>query len=156
MLRLRKSGRKPTAGDIFAIGLPTDAYIFGRVVAGPLPRERAPMPGAYLVYVYRHRSIRPKPEIAELGPQNLLIPPVFINQLGWTKGYFLPVGSQPIRPPDRLPRHCFRRWTGECLDDTGQPLPAPTEPCGEWALGNHRTLDDQISQALGIPPAPER
>lgn len=153
--RLRKSGRKPTAGDMFAIGLPKDDYIFGRVIDGPLPREQAPMPGAYLVYVYRYRAKSPEPEVTELRPENLLVPPVYINQLGWTKGYFLPIRSEQVRPQDRLPRHCFRRSTGEYFDEAKRRLPAPIEPCGEWGLGNHRTLDDQISAALGIPSAPE-
>ena len=154
MRKLRKAGRKPTAGDVFAVGLPTDDFVFGRVIAGPLPLERAPMPGAYLVYVYRHRSKTPEPDLAKLRPDDLLLAPRFINQLGWTKGYFLPVACGAIEEGDRLPQHCFRSWSGDFLDENGRKVPGPSGPCGFWGLGNHRTLDNEISEALGIPLAP--
>lgn len=112
------------------------------------------MPGAYVVYVYAYRADRPEPDLPSLGPDNLLIPPVFLNQLGWTKGYFLPVGSAPVQTRDRLRRHCF--WDvlrSQHRDETG-PVDH-REPCGEWGLGNHRTLDDLVSDALGISRAPE-
>lgn len=152
--RLRKGGRKPTAGDFFAMGLPDGEFVFGRVIDGPLERSRAPMPGAYLIYVYAHRSAEPSLDLDALVPSNLLFAPAFVNQLGWTKGYFLPVGSMPVSVEDRLPRHCFRRHNGTFLDEQGNLLDAPVEPCGNWGLGNHRSLDDRISEALGIPPAP--
>ncbi len=34
-------------------------------------------------------------------------------------------------------------------------LPAPTEPCGEWGLASYLYIDDQISEALGLPPVSE-
>ena len=53
-----------------------------------------------------------------------------------------------------LPQHCFRRWTGECLDESGNKLAGPTEPFGEWGLARYRMIDDLISDALGSPPVP--
>ncbi len=112
------------------------------------------MPGSYLVYVYRSRSFTPEPDDSTTRPDNLLIPPVYINQLGWTKGYFLPVGSADVDAEDMLPQHCFRDSRGRFLDEAGNVHAYAVEPCGEWGMGNHRTLDDQISRALALPPAP--
>lgn len=136
------------------MGLPDGDYLFGRVVAGPLDRSVAPMPGSFLVYIYRHRSPEPAPNHDELRRDCLLIAPAFVNQLGFTKGYLNVVDNRPVENADLLPNHCFRRWNGDYLDERGRPLKARTEPCGEWGLGNYRTLDDQLSDALGIPRAP--
>jgi hypothetical protein len=50
-----------------------------------------------------------------------------------------------------LEQYCFRRWTGEYLDDKGQRLPGPVERCGDWGLSSYLWLDDQIADKLGIP-----
>ncbi|MGI8685529.1 MAG: immunity 26/phosphotriesterase HocA family protein [Acidimicrobiales bacterium] len=154
-VRQRKGGRRPTAGDLFSMQLESKRFLFGRVVDGPLPTGRAPMPGAYLVYVYRDEHRDPEPDQGRLTPENLLVPPAFINQLGWTKGYFISVANRPVLPHDRLRQHCFARFNGTFLDENGSLLDGPSEPCGEWGLGNHRTLDDAVSDALGVPRAPD-
>ena len=129
-------------------------FVFGRVVRADLPRERAPMPGSYLVYIYDAVS-GAKSAPAGLSRDRLLIPPTFINRLPWTKGYFETIDHQAIRPDDLLRQHCFRRWTGDYLDEEGNKLPAPVEPCGEWGLTNYMMLADLVSDAIGIPRAPE-
>jgi hypothetical protein len=90
-----------------------------------------------------------------LTPDQLLLPPVSINRMPWTKGYFEKIREAALRPEDRLPLHCFRRWPGDYLDGEGNLLPGPIEPCGDWGLSSYRWLDDQISDALGIPRVPE-
>lgn len=115
------------------------------------------MPGAYLIYVYRHRAAEAAVSSSDLKPGDLLIPPAFVNQLGWTKGYFLPIGSAVVRPEDRLPHPCFfDGLRGTYVDASGQPIEHRSEPCGDWGLGNHRSLDVKISDALGITQAPDR
>jgi hypothetical protein len=56
---------------------------------------------------------------------------------------------------DLLARHCF--WDaarGRYYDEDFKELPMPLEPCGDWGLHSFRTIDDALSEALGIPPAP--
>lgn len=154
---LRPSRKKPLAGDIFAMQLPDGTYLFGRVIGADLtePHE-APMPGAYLIYVYRHRAESRRPDRAALAPDNLLLPPVFINKMPWTKGYFETVDHADLAPADRLVQHCF--WSAGrniYVDENRNPLPREIQPCGDWALSSYRWLDDQISDALGIPRVPE-
>lgn len=154
-VRQRNGGRKPTRGDVFSMQRGESDFMFGRVVDGPLPNGSAPMPGCYLVYIYVSKRSTPEPDLDELTPSNLLLPPVFINQRGWTKGYFVSVANAPVGPSDRLHQHCFARHDGTLLDESGTRLDSRTEPCGEWGMGNHRTLDDAMSDALGVTRAPD-
>ena len=152
---LTPSRKKLRSGDVFAMLPPDGAYLFGRVIHADMAFPGAPMPGANLVYVYRHRSPDKSPDIDVLRPDDLLLSPQFINRMPWTRGYFETVATQPLKPGDLLERHCFRRSNGEFLDDEGIRMPGPVEPCGDWSLGSYRTIDDEISDALGIPRVPE-
>ncbi|NJC85784.1 hypothetical protein HC030_25010, partial [Planosporangium mesophilum] len=151
---LKPSRRRLTPGDIFVVGLPDETYIFGRVIRVDIPEECAPTPRSNLIYIYRHRCRSKVPELAQLTPDRLLVPPLFTNRLGWSRGYFETVASQPLTPADLLPVHCFRTWTGAFVDDAGNRLPAERQPCGDFALWSFRGVDDQISKALGIPLVP--
>lgn len=93
---LKPSGKKPIPGDVFALSPLEGMFLFGRVIRSDLPRERAPMPGANLIYVYRHRSGNLQPDRTELHAGALLLPPLFINQLPWTKGYFQSVAQLAV------------------------------------------------------------
>jgi hypothetical protein len=148
---LKPSRKKPADGDIFALQLPDDQYLFGRVIYADLSLENAPMPGSHLIYVYDHVSREKRPALHRLKPDRLLLPPIFINRMPWTKGYFETVDTQPLSDGDLLAQHCFRRWTGDYVDEQRHRLPAPVEPCGEWGLSSYRWLDDQLSDKLGIP-----
>ena len=152
---LKPSRKKPAPGDVFALSPGDGRFLFGRVIRADLPRERAPMPGANLIYIYRHRSDDTEPDRAELHPGALLLPPLFINQMPWTKGYFQTVANWPLSDADLVAQHCFLSASrGRYFDEDFNELPGPVEPCGDWGLHSFRTLDDELSDALGIPGAP--
>lgn len=73
----------------------------------------------------------------------------------WTKGYFETVASRLLEVGDLLEHHCFRNWTGSDVDQHGNKLAGPVEPCGDWVLSSYRRLDDLISDALGMTRAPD-
>lgn len=152
---IRRSRHRPKPGDIFAMQLPDETYLFGRVILTDLPLERAPMPGCNLIYVYKFRSADKDVDPDVLTPDQLLISPLFINRMPWTRGYFEHVAYRELREQDVLRQHCFLRSNGDYLDDHKRKLPGPIEPCGDWGLNSYRTLDDQVSDAVGIPRVPE-
>lgn len=154
---IKPSRKKPVEGDVFAIRLPDNTHLFGRVIDADIKDlRRAPMPGSYLTYVYAERSTSMEPDLANLTTDRLVLPPVFINKMPWTKGYFATVAHIPLVPSDRLAQHCFWSAARETfVDENRNPLPRETRPCGDWALCSYRWLDDQISDALGIPRVPE-
>jgi hypothetical protein len=154
---IRPSRKKPLAGDIFTMLLSDDTYIFGRVIDADITEPgRAPMPGSYLIYVYDVRFGDKRVEVAALVPDRLLLPPVFINKLPWRKGYFETISHAELGPADLLPRVSY--WDAaraRFVDQGGNVLSEEVQPVGEWALFSYRWLDDQISDALGIPRVPE-
>ena len=158
---LRKSRKKPERGDFFAMQIPDESYLFGRVILAGMPQGRAPMPGANLIYIYTHRSPSRKFDERELLPGKLLIPPVWTNDLGWAKGYFETLENRPLREFDVLRQHCFRRAAvrpgapAMFLDEHGEELKRDSEHCGEWGLVSYRWIDDRVSDAIGIARAPE-
>jgi hypothetical protein len=149
---LRRSRSKPEMGDIFVLRPADGQYLFGRVVdtnANPLGTG-----GANLIYIYRVRSTVKSPPQPLLRGQ-LLIPPAMTNRLPWSRGYFERVDHQPMTRLDRLPQHCFVDTRGWYFDETGVRLPGPVEPVGQWGVHSFRTIDDEVSKALGIPLSPD-
>jgi hypothetical protein len=151
---LNKSRKRLTPGDIFAALPPDGKYLFGRVVSTNA-HVTAVLP-AILIYVFRYRSdTKALPDHLQLQPGRLLLPPIMTNPRPWSEGYFETIGNRPQGPADVLTRHCFKRNGGVYYDEQGEKLSKPIEPCGEWGLHSFRTIDDAISDALGIPQSPD-
>jgi hypothetical protein len=149
---LKKTRRAPEVGDIFIVQPPDGQFLFGRVVdtdANPLG-----VGGAVLIYIYRVRSAAKTP-IPELLRGQLLVPPMMTNKRPWTMGYFERVENRPLSAVDRLRQHCFKDTRGWYFDQAGNRLAGPAEPVGQWGLHSYRTIDDEISEALGIPLSPD-
>lgn len=149
---LKKSRHVPKPGDIFVMLPPDGRFLFGRVIdtdANPLG-----VGGATLIYVYRARGVRKTP-VPELLRGQLLVPPMMTNRQLWTRGYFEQLENRPLSDFDRLSRHCFKDSRGWYFDERGKRLDAPLEPVGQWGLHSYRTIDDEISRALGVPLAPD-
>jgi len=66
---------------------------------------------ANLVYIYDAIS-RECPELEVLIPSNLIIGPSVVNNLGWVRGYWEIMASQPLGPADIRDEHLFVRYQG--------------------------------------------
>lgn len=151
---LKPSRIKPKAGDVFALKL-GDQFLFGRVINTDAKAGWS-MPGAILIYVFRvSASEIALPDRVELSPSRLLVSPMMTNALPWSRGYFQTLVNLPVAEGEALARHCFRSTAGRYFDETATELPGPIEPVGDWGLHSFRTIDDQISDALGILRASE-
>ena len=146
---LKKSRKKIVEGDIFALLLPNNTYLFGRVIS--TIASIGPMENCNLIYIYRDVSDDIK-NVPELTPENLLVAPIMTNNLPWRKGYFEVVQSKALNISDKLKQHCFHcSFNGKFYDEYSNQLEKAVEPVGIWALHSYRTIDDEISTALGIP-----
>lgn len=156
---LKPSRKAPQPGDVFAVGLPDDTFIYGRVISTTAKWTRASGAGpANLIYLFRERSNSKQcPDRSELRPDRLLVPPIMTNRLPWSRGYFETLVHVPLERDDVLSQHCFRFPMARIryFDDFGNELPSAVEPVGEYALHSFRTIDDEISDALGIPKVPD-
>lgn len=143
--------KKQKVGDIFAIKILPDEYHYGRVIIGHA--SVGGFDNCLLLYFYRATS-PVRDQVPELRRDDLLIPPQATNRQGWLKGYFFTVESRPLTKDDILPVHCFKDYRGRYFDDQNHDLPGAIEPVGEWGLGSYRTIDDELSKALGLPIEP--
>lgn len=152
---LSPSRRRLQAGDVFVTLWPDDDYLFGRVVDTEADAGFSTY-DMNLIYVYSVRSREPElPEREELRPDRLLIPPLIINRLPWSRGYFQTIANVDLDETDLLAQHCFEDWQGKLRDEKGRPLASRSEPCGQAGLHSFRTFDDDVSRALGFEPAPD-
>ena len=81
----------------------------------------------------------------------LLLPPIFINRLPWTRGYFQNVAYRPIADNDTLEQHYFLddlRSTILDLDGNDVEEQEVVGPCGSWGLDSYQTVDMYVEQAL--------
>lgn len=150
----KPSRSKPRAGDVFALRL-GERFRFGRIISTEAMAGWS-MPGSILIYIFRASSLELTMPDGELTrADNLLVAPLMTNRLPWSRGYFQTIGNRPLAPGDVLAQHCFRSSNGRYFDESARELPGPIEPCGDWGLHSYRTIDDEVSAALGIPRAPE-
>ncbi len=150
---LKGTNRSPAIGDCFTMMPPDGQFLFGRVIeidANPLG-----LGGGILIYIYNGRS-ESKQVLPDMTVSNLLLPPIITNKQPWIKGYFEFLGNVSLGPKDRLAVHCFKDSRGWYFNERGTRLQVKTEPVGEWGLHSYRTIDDAISNALGIPQSQEK
>lgn len=155
---LKPSRKQVQPGDVFAVGLPDGTYLFGRVVSTNAQWTLAVgADPAILIYLYRDRSgTKALPDRSAIRPDRLLVSPILTNRLPWSRGYFETLANVPLERDDVLLQHCFLSASrGRYYDDDGNELAGACEPVGDYALHSFRTIDDQISDALGIPKVPE-
>jgi Immunity protein 26 len=153
---LKPSRKRPNAGDIFVVSPSTRGYFFGRLIA--TDAQIGPMRNCHLLYLFATESKTKHPP-SRLLIGDLLMPPLMTNRLPWSRGYFETVSHREFLPGERLPVHCFqelgRKTSQRYWNEYNRELAERFEPCGIYALRSYRTIDDAVSQALGIPPIPD-
>ncbi len=146
-----KPYRKPVLeGDYFSLSLKVGGQILGRVIHHRDVDDF--VLGGYLVYFYNLIGA----DVSEIPPHShldLMIPPLFVNRLGWTRGYFAHIGNRPVLPSERYPLHsftcCYFSPT-RIVDEFGNPLARAVEPAQLFTISNHKMVDYDISEKLGL------
>ena len=155
-LRVLKPSRKRVkAGDLFAMQIPDGRFLFGRVIT--TEARIGPMDEVILLYIYKQRfSSKEPPDRDAFSREALLIPPQLTNRLGWTKGVFETVYHWPLEPHEVLEIHCFYDpLRNKYFNERREELREPVGAVGFYGLGSFRTIDDAISDALGIGRVPD-
>lgn len=144
---LRKSRKPPREGDLFLMKI-QGRFLAGRVIstdANPLG-----VGNGILIYIFSG-TVSWGEELPQLGPNDLLVPPIITNRQPWIRGYFETRENKPVAQEERLPVHCFRDSRGLYFNEHGERMDSAREPVGQWGLHSYRTIDDEVSAALGIP-----
>lgn len=107
-LKKMKGQRKQNApGGVFVLQLDDGSYRFGRIVKIGEDTPQARFPGGILAYLYDIPSADQVPDLTQLAPDRLLMPPFFTLGWFWHKGYFRTVTHVELTADDLLEQHCF-------------------------------------------------
>ena len=154
-VRLVNKRQRAKVGDIFRLSPREGIFIWGRLI------KRAKFFGLdadfNLVYIYD--AISPsRPSSDFLSPQNLMIGPSVVNNLGWARGYWEIVASEPVKPADVLNQHLFIRYHGtgskddyDIVDERGRNVRSMNVQPGKLAqsaFGNFNSIDWQLRAIL--------
>ena len=147
---LRRSRKWPNPGDVFSFQVRESEFMFGRVIS--VAAQLKILEGVIMAYIYQGHTTS-RSEWPQFHRDQLLLPPILTNREPWLKGYFETIGNVPLARNEVLPIHCFQDSRGWYFDERGNRLAKRVEPCGDYGLHSYRTIDDAISQTLGIPLA---
>jgi hypothetical protein len=151
---LRKNRKKVNLGDIFSFQLLKDKFHWGRVVS--LTANVGGFDDCVLIYLYKTETEDGQTVPLSLSTDDLLLAPIATNELPWKKGYFQKVDNRKLANIDLLEKHCFYDVLfKKYFDDAGNQLDKKVEPCGFYGLDSYATIDDKVSEALGLALAPE-
>ena len=153
---LQPSRKKLAPGDVFVMRYRELGYIFGRVIDVDMSgHPHSPLPGCNLIYIYDVRSPRAELDGIELRRDRLLVAPLFVNRLPWSRGYFQTIARGDLAASDILDRHCYDASFQHRMlfvGDNYTELDEVFEPCGVWGVHSYLTVDYEVSAALGLPP----
>ena len=168
---LKKDRKKRGVGDIFAFKPTGQDYYFGRIIKTDADCGFGG-PTANLVYVYDVCS-KEKSKIPPLNKDNLLIPPFFINNLPWTRGYFETLINETLKKNDVFENNVFWNPVDENYVDENNKVVKKKlpwkygffeivnrktkmkyyenfSPIGFSALSGYGSFSNKISKKLGI------
>ncbi len=150
--KLVPSKKRLRPGDVFVLKLRQVGYLWGRVIR--TNEELLGWPEVNLVYIYKVTTDNVE-IVPELETTSLLMGPVVINRLGWSRGFLQTVAHTPLEEGDLLEAHCFYDPTsGHFYDEKNRIIKNSVEPHGIAGLDSYRSLEDAICLELGIPTAP--
>lgn len=154
-VRLVNKRQRAKVGDIFRLSPHEGVFLWGRLV------KKARFFGVdanfSLVYIYDAIGpVRPSPDL--LTPQNLIVGPSVVNDLGWARGYWEIIASERIKATDLLDHHYFIRYHGtgstsdyDIVDEQGRKARTAEVQINKLAqsgFGNFNLIDWQLRKIL--------
>jgi hypothetical protein len=137
----KRTTRTTQVGDVFKIQFPNVTY-YGRVMMTNVAFGGF-KDGCTKIHVYKPTD---RSDLKEIVRSGLLIPPQFINNLGFSRGYFQCVGNVPIDANDNDDGFVYidsRKWY---FDQYGNRTKSHSDKIGVYGLGNYLTVEDVLLQ----------
>jgi hypothetical protein len=155
-VRLSDKRRRAKVGDIFRLSPAVGIFLWGRLI------KRAKFFGLKfelnLVYIYDAVSCdRPAREV--FAPNNLIIGPSVVNNLGFSRGYWQIMSSEPVTAADVLATHLFVKFKGtgrpgdyDLVDEAGVKVHVKHSErdtlLAQSGIGNYNLIDWKIQGIL--------
>lgn len=141
--KLKASRRNPAVGDVFTFHLP-DKYGFGKVI-----RNDATAFGfddSNVVHLFAEFAQAPLP--TSFTNDELIFPPILINNTPWTRGFFQTIGNVELTSEEQQ-MQCFESPELGYIDEYGNILSHAIEPVGHAGLHSFNSFDYWLSSELG-------
>jgi hypothetical protein len=162
-VRLTDKRQRAKVGDVFRLSPAKGVFVWGRLM------KKSNFFGLdfelNLVYIYDVTGEeRPAPE--RLIRSNLIIGPSVVNNLGFSRGYWQIIASEPVKADDLLDKHLFIRFRGtgspddyDLVDETGTRVRVSHSQSdrllSQSGIGNYNLIDWQVQEILqtrGVMP----
>ena len=155
-IRLTEKRQRGKVGDLFRLSPTPGIFLWGRLV------ERKNFFGwdfpLNLIYIYDAISAE-RPDRTLLSPGNLILGPSVVNNLGFLRGYWQIMSSEPLLPADVLDSHVFIRFRGrggredyDLVDEQGAKLQMKHSErdyaLAQSGVGNFNLIDWRIQEIL--------
>lgn len=148
LIPMGKSRKPPKEGDVFLVQPFSRVYYYGKVIRTHLESADSCVRGMNLIFLYDRRADgRDIPD--ELGGGDFLIPPVIINRLPWSRGYFETVGNAPVTEDEKNASYGF--WSFQkkrFVDVGGVPLARKPRCWSDYGLASYAVVGEKIQAAL--------
>lgn len=145
------------AGDIFAFQLCCEAglYRYGRIIFTDV--TFGAFDKSILVYTFSHIS-KNIHDLPSLKARNFLLPPIVINRLPWSRGYFVNVERRELGDREVLDEHVFSDPRGWFFDLSGKRVAAPSrsDNVGHFGLHSYSSFALVLYNTLGYETDNER
>lgn len=149
LIKMKPSRKKPCEGDIFVIQPLVGQYFYGKVIRTNLPNEMEGMRGWNLIYIYKKMVQESVPSAEWLDPEQILIPPMIVNNQGWIQGYFLTLASVKVAERDFVKNYGFwDSFTKQFLDEEGKLLGYEPIIWTDYGIGSYGSVGYDVQKAL--------
>ncbi len=144
MLRKQEAYKKRVlVGDVFAL-LFDERFVFGQVVGSNLPFAGFDKCQHKVVIFLQTAEKRVDWRISL--DSGLLIPPQYINNLGFSRGYMPVIDHAPVVSYDGN-AVCYMDFPGGYVDEHGVPC-AARQLVSDYGFGNYLTLENQVEACI--------
>lgn len=142
-----RSLKKPKVGDVFVYSFDHKEYFFGSVIKTDV--NAGGFPGAILIYAYNTSSNSKQPT-PKLSKDDLLVPPVMINPMPWTRGYFEVVEHVNLTKEDIYDKHIFKQDESVKggINEYGIHSDKFVPNCGYGGLSSYLSFETRVLNAL--------
>lgn len=148
LIPMCRSRKKPKAGDVFIVQPEKGIFYFGKVIQTDIVSSDSFINGMSLIYIYNRRSSQKNMTLG-IETEELLIPPIVVNNQPWVKGYFETIGFEPVTVSEEQIDYGF--WhvlKKEYVDLNGLSLSRVPKYSSIFGLGSYGIVGKEVQKAI--------
>ena len=146
LLKQQPYRKRLRVGDVFKLMYPESRCFLGQIIS--LEAEAGGFKDCILISIFAQEAEFPY-DIQSLSSYEFLLAPLYMNKLGFSRGYMPVIDNKPIIEVST--KYCYFQFSRKrYLDSNGEKIDKPQGLIGDWGLSNYLVMDDLISEKLGL------